>query len=144
MDIHLSTSGCELIDASTKIEEETLPSYTPESYYPVEQGEIMNDRYQVVSKIGYGGSSTVWLARDLVPGRYPDRSLEQAAADIDGEDLEGFLRWLRRALQWDPRVCPTILDLFMDPWLMRGMKVRRDDPALKDYLDIVGVVEIVD
>ncbi|RAH45151.1 kinase-like protein [Aspergillus brunneoviolaceus CBS 621.78] len=38
--------------------------------------------------------------------------------NIDCEDLKGFLRWLRRALQWNPKVRPTILDLFMDPWLM--------------------------
>ncbi|PYH84515.1 U4/U6 small nuclear ribonucleo protein PRP4 [Aspergillus uvarum CBS 121591] len=74
----------------------------------------------------------------------PDRSLEQAAADIEGEDPEDFLPWLRRALQWDPKDRPTIWDLFMDPWLMKGMRARRDDQALKDYPDIVEVVEIID
>lgn len=60
------TSGFELLDASSKIEEETLPTYSPEKYYPVQQGEVFNDRYQVLAKLGYGVTSTVWFARDLV------------------------------------------------------------------------------
>ncbi|KAB8210260.1 U4/U6 small nuclear ribonucleo protein PRP4 [Aspergillus parasiticus] len=60
------TWGFELLDASSKIEEETLPTYSPEKYYPVQQGEVLNDRYQVLAKLGYGVTSTVWFARDLV------------------------------------------------------------------------------
>lgn len=47
------------------IEEQTLPRYCPQHYYPVRLGETFNDRYLVVSKLGYGASSTVWLARDI-------------------------------------------------------------------------------
>lgn len=60
------TSGFELLEPSSKIEEETLPTYSPEKYYPVQQGEIFNDRYQALAKLGYGVTSTVWFARDLV------------------------------------------------------------------------------
>lgn len=54
-----------LIDPSIEIEEETLPTYRPEKYYPVQQGEVLNNRYQVLAKLGYGVTSTVWLGRDL-------------------------------------------------------------------------------
>lgn len=54
-----------LIDSSIEIEEETLPTYRPEKYYPVQQGEVLNNRYQVLAKLGYGVTSTVWLSRDL-------------------------------------------------------------------------------
>ncbi|UCK59335.1 hypothetical protein AFCA_002153 [Aspergillus flavus] len=64
------TSGFELLDTSSKIEEETLPTYSPEKYYPVQQGEVFNDRYQVLAKLGYGVTSTVWFARDLVDSTY--------------------------------------------------------------------------
>lgn len=60
------TSGFELLDQSQELDEETLPTYQPEKYYPVNQGEIVNDRYQILAKIGYGVTSTVWLAKDLM------------------------------------------------------------------------------
>lgn len=53
------------IKAAQKIEEETIPDYVASRYYPVRLGEILQDRYQIVGKLGYGTSSTVWLARDL-------------------------------------------------------------------------------
>lgn len=57
-------SGFAQLDSTRKIEEEDLPFYNPEDYYPVQIGEVFESRYQVVSKLGYGGSS-VWLCRDL-------------------------------------------------------------------------------
>lgn len=46
------------------IEEETLPHYRPELFHPTRLGEVIKNRYQIVTKLGYGTSSTVWLARD--------------------------------------------------------------------------------
>jgi serine/threonine-protein kinase SRPK3 len=54
-----------LIAPHQKIEEETIPDYLASRYYPVRIGEVIHDRYQVVGKLGYGTTSTVWLARDL-------------------------------------------------------------------------------
>ncbi|KAF7562369.1 hypothetical protein G7046_g1783 [Stylonectria norvegica] len=48
-----------------KIEEELLPDYLASHYYPARIGEVLGDRYQLVGKLGFGASSTVWLARDL-------------------------------------------------------------------------------
>jgi hypothetical protein len=59
------TSGWDNIDLSIPIEEETIPTYRPEKFYPVHIGEVFNHRYQVVGKLGYGSSATVWLCRDL-------------------------------------------------------------------------------
>ncbi|KAH1722133.1 hypothetical protein KXX60_008495 [Aspergillus fumigatus] len=64
------TSGFELLDQSIELDEETLPTYRPEKYYPVTQGEVLNDRYQIIAKIGYGVTSTVWLAKDLIASIY--------------------------------------------------------------------------
>ncbi|CAK41903.1 uncharacterized protein An14g01225, partial [Aspergillus niger] len=64
------TSGYVTLDPADKIEEETLPLYKPENYYPVSIGEVFGSRYQVVSKLGYGTSSTIWLSRDLQEGGY--------------------------------------------------------------------------
>lgn len=48
-----------------KIEEETLPDYKALQYYPTRIGEIIRERYQVIGKLGYGSTSTAWLARDM-------------------------------------------------------------------------------
>jgi len=58
----LSTAVAPLI---CPIEEETTPCYDPKRFYPTRLGEVLNDRYQVATKLGYGTSSTLWLARDL-------------------------------------------------------------------------------
>jgi hypothetical protein len=61
-----SASNFQMIDPSYKVEEEKLPTYKREAYYPMRIGEVIHDQYyQVVAKLGYGISSTVWLCRDL-------------------------------------------------------------------------------
>lgn len=59
-------SGWDIVNASLQIEEESIPNYRPERFYPVYIGEIFNGQYQVVGKLGYGSSATVWLCRDLL------------------------------------------------------------------------------
>ncbi|TAQ84459.1 hypothetical protein B7494_g7206 [Chlorociboria aeruginascens] len=44
------TSGCVVLDATEKIEEENVPSYVAEDYYPAYIGEVSRSRYQVVTK----------------------------------------------------------------------------------------------
>ncbi|GAD91968.1 CMGC protein kinase [Paecilomyces variotii No. 5] len=64
------TAGFELIDTTEFVEEETLPSYNAANYYPVRIGEVLNRRYQVLTKLGYGVTSTVWLCHDLSNSKY--------------------------------------------------------------------------
>ncbi|KAF4442700.1 CMGC SRPK kinase [Fusarium acutatum] len=53
------------LDLTCPIEEEKTPNYSPERFYPIRLGQLLNGRYQVATKLGYGANSTVWLARDL-------------------------------------------------------------------------------
>jgi hypothetical protein len=62
------STGLEVIDASQSVEEERLPFYNRDAYYPIRIGAVIKDRYQVVAKLGYGTSSTVWLCHDLSYG----------------------------------------------------------------------------
>ncbi|KAI0199964.1 kinase-like protein [Astrocystis sublimbata] len=62
--------GFKLEDPSIKFEEETLPFYKKEEYYPIYLGQVVHGHYQVVSKLGFGTTSTVWLARDLWDQQY--------------------------------------------------------------------------
>ncbi|KYK55373.1 protein kinase domain-containing protein [Drechmeria coniospora] len=43
---------------------EDLERYTKGGYHPVEIGNVLDNRYEIVDKLGYGGWSTVWLGRD--------------------------------------------------------------------------------
>ncbi|CAI7633742.1 unnamed protein product [Penicillium glandicola] len=47
------------------VDEERLPNNNPQDYYPARPGETLGNNYQLLGKIGWGTSSTVWLARDI-------------------------------------------------------------------------------
>ncbi|KAJ8067843.1 hypothetical protein OCU04_003437 [Sclerotinia nivalis] len=58
------TTGIEWINDVQPLEEEKFEGFRRGLYYPVNIGDIAS-KYQVVGKLGYGVTSTVWLARDL-------------------------------------------------------------------------------
>ncbi|CZS94516.1 uncharacterized protein RCO7_11684 [Rhynchosporium graminicola] len=53
------STGFEVIDPSQLVEEERLPFYNCDHYYPMRISEVLKDRYQVVAKLSYS------LCRDL-------------------------------------------------------------------------------
>ncbi|KAL6708013.1 hypothetical protein ACN47E_003447 [Coniothyrium glycines] len=65
-----STAVPPRIDGADPLEEETTPYYDPRYFYPARLGEVVNQRYQLATKLGFGASSTVWLARDLFQWRW--------------------------------------------------------------------------
>lgn len=62
----LPSSGFTTISNDQLVEEEELPDYRADRFYPVRLGEIFQNRFQIVAKLGFGSSSTTWLARDLM------------------------------------------------------------------------------
>ncbi|KAF2150081.1 protein kinase [Myriangium duriaei CBS 260.36] len=52
------------IPRDMRIEEETLPNYKAERFYPARIGETIKN-YRIIAKLGFGTGSTVWLCRDL-------------------------------------------------------------------------------
>ncbi|KAM0424572.1 hypothetical protein ACHAPT_010291 [Fusarium lateritium] len=62
---HAATCPFQELPVEAKIEEELVPGYHPDDFYPVHLDELFHGRYRVVSKLGYGVGSTVWLCRDL-------------------------------------------------------------------------------
>ena len=67
------TIGFTTIPASEKVEEENWAWYTPHSFYPVHIGDVLHFKYQVLYKLGYGTTATIWMCRDLqlVPSSFP-------------------------------------------------------------------------
>ncbi|XP_056380631.1 SRSF protein kinase 2-like isoform X7 [Hyla sarda] len=45
--------------------QENPAEYCPGGYHPVQTGEMLNRKYQVIHKVGWGYFSTVWLCHDL-------------------------------------------------------------------------------
>ncbi|KAL3472249.1 kinase-like domain-containing protein [Aspergillus californicus] len=77
------------------IEEETLPDYRASRFYPIQIGEVFEDRYQVVGKLGYGVTSTVWLARDMDRRSYVTLKMFVNAASM-GEQIDAELEIYQR------------------------------------------------
>lgn len=71
----LSTSSFEIIDTSRKVDEELLAHYKPSRFYPVRIQDTLGSRYKVLSKLGYGSCSTVWLSRDITCVNSPSQTL---------------------------------------------------------------------
>lgn len=65
---HLATGRFQELPADIPIEEELVPGYSPDDYYPVRLGEVFDNKYRVVAKLGRGVGSTAWLCRDLRQG----------------------------------------------------------------------------
>ncbi|KAL4860462.1 hypothetical protein BDV12DRAFT_107150 [Aspergillus spectabilis] len=93
--LNLSNPNFARIPPSQKIEEETLPGYIASRYYPVRIGEIFLDRYQIVGKLGFGASSTVWLARDMNCRGYVTLKVFIKSASM-GQQLDDELQMYKR------------------------------------------------
>ncbi|KAL4798375.1 kinase-like domain-containing protein [Aspergillus venezuelensis] len=54
-----------LLPKNEPVDEETIPRYNSKVFYPAKPGDVLAERYQILVKVGWGASSTVWLARNL-------------------------------------------------------------------------------
>ena len=55
----------EFDDQSSNSEDEGIEDYVKGGYHPVFRGEVLNGRYVILQKLGWGHFSTVWLSRDV-------------------------------------------------------------------------------
>lgn len=64
--LRFPTTGFEIIRDSVILEEEQFDDeFKAGRYFPVNIGDIYHGKYQVLGKLGFGTTSTVWLAKDL-------------------------------------------------------------------------------
>lgn len=62
--ISRSKSSSESVEISYADREEGRENYKKGGYHPVKIGDVFNNRYTVISKLGWGHFSTVWLCED--------------------------------------------------------------------------------
>jgi hypothetical protein len=75
----LSTVIPPRVDASQPIEEERTPYYDPSSFYPAELGEVLNGRYQITTKLGYGSSSRERERQNRADERFQGEEMGRAS-----------------------------------------------------------------
>jgi serine/threonine-protein kinase SRPK3 len=102
--------------ASQLIGEESFPDYLAVRYYPVRIGELFASRYQVVGKLGFGASSTVWLARDLAGCRHVALKFFIRSSSLGSEVSQEYLAYQRldrgSRLHLGRQAVRTLLDSF--------------------------------
>ncbi|TGO22271.1 hypothetical protein BPAE_0175g00150 [Botrytis paeoniae] len=64
--LRFPTTRYELISDAQSLDEELLEEFKRGLYYLVNIGDVFLSKYQVVAKLGYGVTSTVWLAQSTV------------------------------------------------------------------------------
>ncbi|PLB45873.1 CMGC protein kinase [Aspergillus steynii IBT 23096] len=64
------TSGFEIVRSSEVLDEERFDHFKQGQYYPANTGDVLSSKYQIFGKVGFGTTSTVWLAHDLEGHQY--------------------------------------------------------------------------
>ena len=60
--------------SATPLEEEREVGF--EKFYPMTLGEVINEKYKVVAKLGFGSASTIWCCRNLAWVKLRGREVE--------------------------------------------------------------------
>ncbi|ROT39615.1 kinase-like protein [Sodiomyces alkalinus F11] len=68
--LQFPTTGFSVIKDPFILEEEQFHEFKAGKYYPVNIGDVFASQYQVVGKMGFGTTSTMWLARNLQEHTY--------------------------------------------------------------------------
>lgn len=85
--LRFPTTGFEIVPASQSLEEEHYDEFERGSYCPVNIGDVYaSNTFQILGKLGFGSTSTVWLARNLQYG-YP-RFMSHGRSNRDGSNRD--------------------------------------------------------
>ncbi|KAK0390655.1 hypothetical protein NLU13_0159 [Sarocladium strictum] len=92
------------LDPSIPIEEECTPNYRPDRFYPAQLGQVLNNRYQIATKLGHGANSTIWLARDLDCWRWSQEryvavkihAIQSSSRRVDSQNEVDILKHVAR------------------------------------------------
>ncbi|GLV43041.1 SR Protein Kinase [Carabus blaptoides fortunei] len=92
-------------------EQEDPKDYCRGGYYPVKIGEIFNDRYKVIRKLGWGHFSTVWLCEDTTNRKYVAIKVVKSASSFMETAIDEIklLKWSRCGDPSDVKRGKTVL-----------------------------------
>ena len=69
---------------------ELIRYYCKGGFHPIHLDDILQNRYRIVNKLGFGSYSTIWLVEDLDSGRYV--ALKVLSAEASKESSEVTIR----------------------------------------------------
>ncbi|KAK9333051.1 kinase-like domain-containing protein [Lipomyces starkeyi] len=93
---------------------EQIESYRQGGFHPVSVGDkFSRGRYRILHKLGFGGFSTVWLARDEQSHRLVSLKIITAEASSTCNDLK-ILQYLKESATYHPACehIPSVFDNF--------------------------------
>ncbi|KAK8136982.1 protein kinase domain protein [Apiospora sp. TS-2023a] len=96
-------------------DEESISKYRPGGYHPIHLHDQLHQRYRVVAKLGWGSSSTTWLAVDGQTSKYVAVKVGTGNADSTNRDVLTQLTPSKpdnRGSKDRLKLFPTILDHF--------------------------------
>jgi len=97
-------------------QQEDPQDYRKGGYHPVKIGDLFNNRYHVVRKLGWGHFSTVWLSWDMKDKRFVALKIVKSAANYTETAIDEIkiLKTNREADPSDPNgdKCVQLLDDF--------------------------------
>ncbi|TGO73333.1 hypothetical protein BELL_0370g00090 [Botrytis elliptica] len=113
--LRFPTTGYELTSDAQPLDEEQLEGFKRRLYCPVNIGDVFMSKYQVVGKLGYGMTSTVWLARNLQAHEHVSLKIYTRDGDPQ-EEFENYKR-LRKGNNSHPGFphIRTALEIFTIP-----------------------------
>jgi len=62
---------------------EQITYYCKGGFHPIHIDDVLQNRYRIVNKLGYGAYGTIWLVDDLASGRFA--ALKVLAAEVSKE-----------------------------------------------------------
>ncbi|KAE8349566.1 CMGC protein kinase [Aspergillus coremiiformis] len=78
-----------LLSQGEPIDEERCLGYHSKDFYPAMPGEVLGSRYQILVKVGWGATSTVWFVRDMRGGEEePEGAVALKIIDNDSQRAE--------------------------------------------------------
>ncbi|KAI1019906.1 hypothetical protein LB504_009454 [Fusarium proliferatum] len=90
---------------------EYVDRYCPGGYHPIDVNDKLNQRYHIVDKLGQGGYSTIWLARDQELNKYV--AIKVGTADQVSKESDILLQLAENPTnQFSGRLITQVLDHF--------------------------------
>lgn len=117
-------------DASNS-EDEGIEDYVKGGYHPVFRGEVLNGRYVILQKLGWGHFSTVWLSRDTKFNTYVAIKIQKSES-----------RYLEAAFDEVEILQKAVKQAYNPEWL-RDLHQIYKDPTRKFESDDCHVVQLL-
>ncbi|KAK9369387.1 kinase-like domain-containing protein [Lipomyces kononenkoae] len=98
--------------------EEKLSRYQPGGYHPVNLGDTFKDgRYKIHHNLGWGGFSTVWLAKDRKRKQWVSMKIMTADSTSQSQELRNLQLLARHA---EGSLCSKYVAQLLDEFLHQG------------------------